>query len=312
MFIRQLEYIVMLAREQHFAKAAQACHVSQPALSSAIRSLEEELGITIVKRDRKFLGFTTDGEKVLGWARQTLSMLSHMRQEASVAHAGLSGVLRIGAIPTTMPVASLITAPCRETHPLIRFTLNSLSTEEIARQLDEYQLDVGLTYLEDRVLEGFCTKPLYMERYVLLSSSRNSLPGLTSWEVAANLPLCLLTPNMQNRRFINGAFRRVGAEPNVVLETDSLLAIYAQVSQAGLYSVIPHSLLESFDLEEQVVVSALIPEVTRSIGLVARDHPILAPMAEAIFDAASKGEFQKRFDAIMKDRLGTEILSGLP
>lgn len=308
MFIRQLEYIVMLAREQHFAKAALACHVSQPALSSAIRSLEEELGITIVKRDRKFLGFTPDGEKVLGWARQTLSMLSHMRQEASVAHTGLSGILRIGAIPTTMPVASLVTAPCRDEHPLIRFTLNSLSTEEIARQLDEYQLDVGMTYLEDRVLEGFCTQPLYMERYVLLSSNRNPVPGLVSWEVAANLPLCLLTPNMQNRRFINGAFRRVAAEPNVVLETDSLLAIYAHVAQGGLYSVIPHSLLEFFDPVEPVVVATLIPDVTRSIGLVARNHPTLAPMAAAILETASRQKFQERFDAILQERLGTEII----
>jgi DNA-binding transcriptional LysR family regulator len=66
MFIRQLDYLVTLAREQHFARAADICNVSQPALSSAIRSLEEELGLVIVKRGRRFLGFTEDGERVLG------------------------------------------------------------------------------------------------------------------------------------------------------------------------------------------------------------------------------------------------------
>ncbi len=67
MLIRQLNYLVALAREQHFGRAAQACNVSQPALSGAIRSIERELGMTIVQRGQRFGGFTSDGERVLGW-----------------------------------------------------------------------------------------------------------------------------------------------------------------------------------------------------------------------------------------------------
>ena len=73
MFIRQLEYLVTLAREKHFAKAAEACHVSQPALSSAIRGLEKELGVMIVQRGRRYIGLTIEGERVLSWAQQTLA-----------------------------------------------------------------------------------------------------------------------------------------------------------------------------------------------------------------------------------------------
>src|SRR5579862_3430063 len=80
-FIRQLDYLVTLAREKHFAKAAEACHVSQPALSSALRSLEKELGIMIVQRGRRFMGFTAEGERVLAWAQQTLASLSYMRED---------------------------------------------------------------------------------------------------------------------------------------------------------------------------------------------------------------------------------------
>jgi DNA-binding transcriptional LysR family regulator len=93
MFIRQLEYLVTLAREKHFARAAEACHVSQPALSSAIRTLEAELGLVIVERTRRFVGFTEDGERVLGWARQTLASLQNMRQDASAAQVNLIGTL---------------------------------------------------------------------------------------------------------------------------------------------------------------------------------------------------------------------------
>lgn len=307
MFIRQLEYIVTLAREQHFARAAQACHVSQPALSSAIRHLEDELGVTIVQRGRRFIGFTEDGEKVLGWARQTLASLAGMRQDASAARQSLSGTLRIGAIPTTMPVAALIAEPCRMAHPEIRFAIYSLSTESISRQLDEYQLDVGLTYLEDRALDGFATLPLFHERYVLLSRKREAPKKPIGWDAAAALPLCLLTPNMQNRRFINGAFRRAGVQPNVVLETDSLFALYAQVAQGGLHSVMPHSLLAFFGLGEQVSATALVPELTRNIGLIARDQPAMAPIAGSIWPIAETLKLQRRFDTFMR-----RVVAGAP
>src|SRR5271155_3266326 len=127
MFIRQLEYLVTLAREKHFAKAAETCHVSQPALSSGIRSLEKELGIMIVQRGRRFVGLTVEGERVLVWAQQTLASLSHMREEASVAKSSMAGTLRIGAIPTTMTIAAFITGPCRRAYPEIRYAVSSLS-----------------------------------------------------------------------------------------------------------------------------------------------------------------------------------------
>ena len=192
MFLRQLEYLVMLAREKHFARAAEACHVSQPALSSAIRSLEDELGIMIVQRGRRFLGFTKGGERVLIWARQTLSSLSHMREDVSAAKASLEGTLRIGAIPTTMAVAAFLTAPCRRAYPDVRYTLTSLSAEAIARQLDSFELDIGLTYLDDKVLDGFEKLALFKERYVLLAGRHVSLPETLTWKEASRFrSVCL-------------------------------------------------------------------------------------------------------------------------
>ncbi len=155
MFIRQLDYLVTLAREKHFAKAAEACHVSQPALSSAIRSLEKELGVMIVQRGRRFMGLTAEGERVLAWAQQTLTSLSHMREDAAIAKSSMEGTLRVGAIPTTMTVSAFITAPCRASYPNIRYAISSLSTETIASQLDRFELDLGLTYLDEKTIDGF-------------------------------------------------------------------------------------------------------------------------------------------------------------
>jgi DNA-binding transcriptional LysR family regulator len=302
MFIRQLDYLVTLAREKHFAKAAEACHVSQPALSSAIRNLEKELGIMIVQRGRRFVGLTTEGERVLAWAQQTLASLAHMREDASIAKSSMSGTLRIGAIPTTMPIAAFITAPCRAALPSIRYVLSSLSFEAIANQLDRFELDLGLTYLDDRTVEGFESLPLFEERYVLLADRKSAIGPIT-WEEAGRLPLCLLTGKMRNRQVIDAAFRRVGATADVILETDSLFSLYAHVTEAGLFTIVPHSLLNFFDLAK-VQARPLKPPVTRAIGLIARNQPSLAPVTAAVWEIARGLELQRRFDLAL-DQLGT-------
>jgi DNA-binding transcriptional LysR family regulator len=295
MFIRQLDYLVTLAREKHFAKAAEACHVSQPALSSAIRSLEKELGIMIVQRGRRFMGFTVEGERVLVWAQQTLASLSHMREDASIAKSSMAGTLRVGAIPTTMTVSAFITARSRALYPSIRYTISSLSTAEIAAQLDRFELDLGLTYLDEKTIDGFESLHLFDERYVLLSARDAQLEPAVTWEQAGRLPLCLLTGKMRNRQVIDAAFRRAGAKADVILETDSIFALYANVSEAGLFSIVPHSLLNFFDMA-RVRATPVLPYLTRAIGLIARNQPALAPITAAVWEIARGLELQKRFD----------------
>ena len=304
MFIRQLEYLVTLAREKHFAKAAEICHVSQPALSSGIRSLEKELDVMIVQRGRRFLGLTAEGERVLTWAQQTLDSLSHMREDASAAKSNMAGTLRIGAIPTTMTVAAFLTGPCLTAYPNIRYTLSSLSAEAIVSRLDRFEIDLGLTYLDDKVIEGFEKLHLFEERYVLLAGHNASLGSTLTWEEAARLPLCLLTAQMRNRQVIDAAFRRAGVQPAVVLETDSLFSLYAHVSEAGLFSIVPHSLLNFFDLANRVRAISLSPPLTRAIGLIARNQPSLAPITGVVWEMARGLELQARFDSVLVLRTG--------
>ena len=111
MLLRQFEYLVSLARERHFARAAAACYVSQPSLSAAIRKLEEELDVPIVRRGRRYEGLTPEGERVLVWAQRILAERDALRHELSAMRGGLTGTLRLGAIPTAMPVVSLHSPP---------------------------------------------------------------------------------------------------------------------------------------------------------------------------------------------------------
>ena len=104
--LRQLEYLVALAREKHFGRAAAACNVSQPTLSAAIRQLEEELGAPIVERGHRYMGLTAQGQLALEHAHRMLAEAENLRRGLEEIDKGLGGRLRIGAIPTALPIVS--------------------------------------------------------------------------------------------------------------------------------------------------------------------------------------------------------------
>ena len=301
MFLRQLEYLVTLAREKHFARAAELCNVSQPALSAGIRHLEEELGVSIVQRGKRYVGLSPEGERILEWAKQTLAAWEGLRQEASIARIELKGTLRIGAIPTTIPIAPFLTGAFRSSLPGVNHQLKSLTSEEIMRGLDDFELDLGLTYLEDQRLEGFKVQPLFRERYVLLAKTSAAVGQRAemSWADAAALPLCLLTPNMQNRRVINAAFRRAKVQPHVVIETNSMFALYAHVLRADIFTIVPHSLLSIVDMRHELTAIALTPEWTRAIGLIALEQDPLSPIVAAVWAVAQKLDLVPLFESFI-------------
>jgi len=194
-----------------------------------------------------------------------------------------------------MTVTAFITAASRALYPNIRYAISSLSTEAIASQLDRFELDLGLTYMDEKTLDGFESLHLFDERYVLLSAHNAEFEPSVTWEQAGRLPLCLLTGKMRNRQVIDAAFRRAGAKADVILETDSIFSLYAHVSEAGLFSIVPHSLLNFFDMA-RVRATPVLPYLTRAIGLIARNQPTLAPITAAVWETARGLDLQKRFD----------------
>lgn len=297
MFIRQLHYLVALARERHFGRAAAACHVSQPALSGAIRSIEEELGVVVVHRGRRFEGFTEDGERVLAWARRVLADCESLRQDARAQQDDPAGVLRMGVIPSALPLVPLLTQRCLEPYPRMRHEVQTLSAAEILRRVVNFETDLGLTYLDDERLRGFRTQPLFRERYVLLASDDSLLPdgGAVDWSQVAALPLCLLTANMQCRQGIDRALRQTGLAVQPRVETDSVNSLCAYVRSAQLYTILPHSALCLGDTSDLAWVP-LEPELIRAIGLVMLDREPASPLLEAALRAFQDFDLQAWVD----------------
>jgi DNA-binding transcriptional LysR family regulator len=286
MVLRQLEYLVALAREKHFGRAAVACHVSQPTLSAAIRLLEEDLGAPIVERGHRFVGLTPQGRMAVEHAHRILAETENLRHGLEEIDKGLTGRLRIGAIPTALPIVSHLTGPFYARFPGVTVAVLSLTSQEIERRIEDFELDAGLTYLDAEPIERVKAKPVCTEEYMFLTpaSSVFASRAKVSWSEAAKAPLCLLTPDMQNRRIIDGVFRSVGAKPVPAMETNSIFNLVSHVS-AGLWSaIVPRQLLRFFGVPKGTRATELIePTARRTIGLVMSDREPPSPLARNLF-----------------------------
>jgi len=311
MFIRKLTYLVALAQERHFGRAAARCFVSQPALSGAIQSLEQELGVSIVQRGgNRFQGLTTDGQRILAWAQRILADCDHLRQEVKSGRgADLEGALIIGAIPATLPLVAKMVHHVLRAFPRVRHEIRTYSAAKIQRRLANYEIDLGISYLDDRRLQEFSTVPVFCERYVLVYSSRQASADVlaedteqVTWGQAARLPLCLFTDNLQCRQGMNAAFANAGAEAAPVVETDSLTVLLGHVIHAGLYSILPHSILchGIFHDQNQPLVVRPMESLRREIGLVVRREKPHGKVLEAVLQHLQTLDLQEWADHMLE------------
>src|SRR5262252_2770633 len=210
----KLEFIIALARERHFGHAAEACGVSQPTFSAGIKQLEDMLGVLLVQRGSRFQGFTPEGERVLDWARRIVGDARAMRQEMNTIKEGLSGEIAIAAIPTALGMLAQLTTPFRARHPNVRFRIISSTSITALALLENLEVDAALSYIENEPVGKVRTIPLYNESYRLLTSPEGMFGDRkeVTWKEVGQVPLCLLTPDMQNRRIIDRALRSVGEE----------------------------------------------------------------------------------------------------
>jgi DNA-binding transcriptional LysR family regulator len=289
--LRHLHYLVAVAGERHFARAAESCGVTQPTLSNGIKQLEEELGLLIVRRGQRFEGFTPEGERVLEWARLIVSDAASLKQEAAASRQGLVGRLRLGAIPTALPMISALTVPFALDHPRVTIAILSLTSIDIQSGLGDFSLDAGVTYLENEPLTGVRAIPLYRERYFLFTAASGPFHARQSvtWREAAGAPLCLLTPDMQNRRILNTHFRDAGAEPRPSVETNSVLTLCAHLRSGQWSSVLPQSFFSLFEDTSGLRAIPLVkPSVSHSVGLVVPDREPLTPSARHLVELVTR------------------------
>lgn len=272
-----LRYLVALDDHRHFGRAALACNVTQPALSNALRALEDYYGLAIIKRGRNFAGFTPEGEQVLRSARRVLHEQELLKQELDSTSDQPKGHILIGAVPTAVPLAARFAARLQHQYPDIRPTVRSMSSIEIETGLEQLALDMGLGYTE-RIEQGSARLnviPQYNERYYLLrratteAKDRLFIGQPVRWLDAAKLPLCLLSTEMHNRALMDRMFVSVGHPVTPVIETNSIMTLTLSVVAGNVSSVMPGSLVSLSEGYAQLEACPLIePDVDVPISFI--------------------------------------------
>jgi DNA-binding transcriptional LysR family regulator len=287
--IDKLEFVIALDREKHFGRAAEACAVSQPTLSAGIKQLEDMFGLLLVQRGSRFRGFTPEGERVLQWARRIVSDSRAMQQDMDALKRGLAGHIKIAAIPTALAMTAMLTTPYRAKHPEVRFSIVSKTSIEVLRLLENLEVDAGLTYLDNEPVGRVNTVPLYLEEYRLLTSRSGVLGNRqrVTWAEVGQVPLCLLTPDMQNRRIIDALLKSAGREPSPTLESNSMIVLFAHVRTGKWASIMPAKLAETLGLTENVRAIPIIePAATHAVGLVVPHREPMTPLITALVSEA--------------------------
>lgn len=289
--IEKLEFVIALAKERHFGRAAESCGVTQPTLSAGIKQLEDMLGVLLVQRGSRFHHFTPEGERVLEWARRIVGDSRAMRLEMRAMTHGLAGHVRIAAIPTTLAIVATLTTPYRARHPDVSFTVLSRTSVEILDLLENLQIEAGITYVDNDPIGRVQTVPLYREQYRLVTSASSPLGDRdeVTWAEVGQIPLCLLTPDTQSRRIIDRFLRDAGCEPAPMLVSNSMTVLFTHIRTGQWASVMPMQLAEVLGLVDTIrSIPIVASEPYPTIGLVVPRREPMTPLTAALVAEARR------------------------
>lgn len=204
---------------------------------------------------------------------------------------GLAGNLRIGVIPTALPMAADLTTPFNRRHPNVRLTILSRTSAEILTGIERLDLDAGITYLDNEPLGRVTQVPLYSEFYRLLCAPGSAFATRerVTWAELAGAPLCLLTSDMQNRRIVNQHLSEAGVTAAPMVESNSTIALLTHVMGGEWVSVLPKKLADLFAQSGRLVAVPIIaPEAEHLVGLIATHRDPPTPLIAALLDAARR------------------------
>jgi LysR family transcriptional activator of glutamate synthase operon len=289
MELRQLRYLVALAEELNFTRAAANEHIAQPALSQQIRRLEEEVGLALVERTTRHVALTAAGALLVGRARRVLAELDAAETELRALRGVDVGHVTIGSMHTMGPVdLSLALALFHDLHPNVGLTVREQSSEEMAEMLRVDELDLAFLSVTERVeAHGLGLHQLISEELVVLLPPAHSLSGRREVRMAelADEQFISFRAGARLRELLFSAGREAGFVPRVTLESNESQRIRRLVARGLGVAILPRSDAEVAGAD--VAVAPLVqPALRRDITLAWREGRRHAPAAAAFLQLA--------------------------
>jgi LysR family transcriptional activator of glutamate synthase operon len=289
MDLRQLRYLVALAEELNFTRAAAAEHIAQPALSQQIRRLEEEVGVGLVERTTRKVALTEAGELLAVRARRILAELEIAREELEALRGVDVGHVTIGAIHTMGPIdLSLALAVFHEAHPGVALTVREQASEECAELLRADELDLAFLSVTERVeSHELAFHQLISEELMVLLPRDHALAGRARVRMAelAQEHFISFRQGARLRELLLSAGRDAQFEPRVTLESNEAQRIRALVSRGLGVAILPRS--DAMVPNDEIVAAPIVdPVLRRDITLAWRAGRRQSPATAAFLELA--------------------------
>jgi len=272
MDLRALRYLIAVAEEGHFTRAAERCFVSQPALSQQIRKLEEAIGEVLVDRSTTPVRLTVAGEVVVAHARRMLAELEAMHVALEELQGLQRGSLAVGAVHTVQAylIPQVVTLFIRK-YPGMRLQVMELPADAVELGVLEGRFQLGLGFVPP-TREGLEAKPLFEEELVLIVSPVHPLATrqrITLSELET-VELVLLPTTYCTRRLWDRWAQTAGLEPRVVLEVNTIEGLLYLVRTVGLATVLPELTLRLDTAGGLRAVRLPLPAPRRMVGVLHR------------------------------------------
>lgn len=290
MNIQQLQYVLAVEEHRHFQKAAEACFVTPAALSIMIKKLEEELDIVIFDRSRQPVLPTEAGILVINNARAILSGLQKLEEEVKwhLSGAGISGILRIGIIPTLAPYLLHLFLPgLLHEYPELRIELKELTTEVIKEQLSKNQLDVGILALESG-MEAFRQYHLFDERLLVFVGAKEQQLNkqyLMATDIDVTRLWLLEEEHCLRSQVMNLCSLKKSAvdQAQLTFDAGSIETLMNMVEASNGITVIPALATLNLTAKRKKQLRAFAePEPVRTIGMITYRHYVKAALLQVL------------------------------
>lgn len=281
--LRQLRYFEALAQHGHFGRAAEACAISQPALSQQIRDMEDSLGVTLFERGPRQIRLTPFGEEFAPRARDILRSIDELGDLARASTGRLAGRLRIGVIPTVAPyLLPSVIAHLGQLYRQVDLQVRETLTAKLLRDVAEGRLDTAIVALpvSDPAFEEV---DLFEEYFVLVRPLEDARKPVPNMDMLRGMRLLLLEEGHCFRDQALSFCAMQGARPREILEGSSLSTLVQMVSAGIGVTLIPQM---AVSVETRSALVSLdrfpAPEPRRRVGMVWRKANPLARELQTI------------------------------
>jgi DNA-binding transcriptional LysR family regulator len=291
MELRQLRYLVALAEERNFTRAAAREHIAQPALSQQLRRLESEVGLTLVDRTTRRVAITPAGELLLVRARRVLAELDAARTELQSLRGVEIGHVSVGAMHTMGPIdITSALAQFHQRHPAVELTVREQSSEELADMLRNDEIDLAFLSVTERIeSHGLGLRELVSEELVVVLPSEHRLAARRRIRMAelAEEEFISFRQGSRLRELLLTAGHQAGFEPKIRLESNESQRVRRLVARGLGVAILPRSDADGPGAE--IAYTTLTePRLARDITLAWRAGRRPAPAAAAFLELAGE------------------------